>query len=232
MLIYEANRNTGETIHEDFLMNSLDRCVKPHHHNFFGLEYHVSVTLRDKTFLPCVTLRNLGKAIKLQFERLHKTYYSGVTNRNQLPQDYVQKGIIEGLIVQDNTVSLSDIEKIEKCKYSFPEEFQKKFSFYPTHYFLAQFGDGSFENFRGSETGFYEVPANRDLEDIVEIFNSTLILENEDIIELKNYMDWKKNEKEFKRIHLGKPFFACYFGGYEEKDFEDKLAKIRINFRE
>lgn len=60
---------------------------------------------------------------------------------------------------------------------------------------------------------------------------STLILKNGDTVELKNYMDWKNNEANFKKIHLGKPFFTCYFGGYNEKDFEEKLAKTRINFR-
>lgn len=62
--------------------------------------------------------------------------------------------------------------------------------------------------------------------------NSALILRNGDIVELKNHMDGKKNETEFKKIHLGHPFFACCLGGYEEKNVEEKPAKIRINFRE
>ncbi|WBV59490.1 hypothetical protein PFY12_10510 [Chryseobacterium camelliae] len=232
MIIYETNRNIGETIHEDILMNRLDRLIKPVNNNFFGLEYHVSVTLYDKTFLPCVVFRHLGKAMELEFNSLHEKVYLGVTNRKLLPQDHVQKNIIERLISQNNTISLSDIHKIEKCKYSFPEEFRKKVDFNPTHYFLARFRDESFENFRGSETGFYEVPFNNEFENIVEIFNSTLMLQNGDILELKNYTDWKNNEDNLKKIHVGKPFFTCYFGGYHEKDFEEKLAKTRINFKE
>lgn len=232
MIIYETNRNTGESIHEDILMNRLDRLIKPVNNDFFGLEYHVSVTLYDKTFLPCVAFRHLGKAMELEFSSLHEKVYMGIINRKLLPQDDVQKRIIERLISQSNTISLSDIHKIEKCKYSFSEKLRKKVDFSPTHYFLAKFSDGSFENFRGSETGFYEVPVNNEFENIVEIFSSTLMLQNGDILELKNYMDWKNNEDNLKKIHIGKPFFSCYFGGYNEKDFEEKLAKTRINFKE
>ena len=232
MIIYETERNIGGTIHEDILMNRLDKLIKPINNDFSGLEYHVSVTLYDKTFLPCVVFRHLGKTVELKFNSLHEKVYRGITNRKLLPQDNVQKEIIERIISHNNIISLSDIDKIKPCKYSFPEEFRKKVSFNPTHYFLVKFSDGSFENFRGSETGFYEVPFNKEFENIVEIFNSTLMLQNGEIVELKNYMDWKNNETNLKKIHFGKPFFTCYFGDSEEKDFEEKLAKTRINFRE
>jgi hypothetical protein len=231
MIIYEIEQDRGGTIHEDILMNRLDKFIQPINNDFFGLEYNVSVTLYDKTFLPCVVFRHLGKAIELKFNSLHETVFRGITDRKIIHQADVQKDIIERLISRSNIISLSDIDKIETCKYLLPEEIRKRVSFNPTHYFLARFSDGSFENFRASETGFYDVPFNNKLENIVEIFNSTLILQNGDTVELKNYMDWKNNEANFKKIHLGKPFFTCYFGGYNEKDFEEKLAKTRINFR-
>ncbi|MFC3160278.1 hypothetical protein SAMN05443633_102411 [Chryseobacterium arachidis] len=231
MIIYEIEKDIEGTIHEDILMNRLDQCIKPVYNNFFGLEYHASVTLYDNTFLPCVVFRHLGKAIELKFNSLHAKVYHGTIQRTLLHQDDVQKDIIERIISQNNIIDLSDIVKIETCVYSFPEKL-RKIKFNPTHYFLVRFDDGSFENFRGSETGFYEVPFGKEFENIVEIFSSTLMLQNGDIIELKNYMDWKNNEANFKKIHFGKPFFTCYFGGSHEKDFEEKLAKTRINFRE
>jgi DNA primase catalytic subunit len=150
----------------------------------------------------CVVFRHLGKAIELKFNSLHETVFRGITDRKIIHQADVQKDIIERLISRSNIISLSDIDKIETCKYLLPEEIRKRVSFNPTHYFLARFSDGSFENFRASETGFYEVPFNNKLENIVEIFNSTLILKNGDTVELKNYMDWKNNEANFKKIHL------------------------------
>ncbi|MBD8083659.1 hypothetical protein [Chryseobacterium caseinilyticum] len=231
MTLYEVDRNKGESISEDFLMFVLDKHVVPTYQDFYGLEYNVSVTLSDGTFLPCVAFRHAGKAIQFEYDSLHKVIFSGITSRRQMSQDEVNKIVLRRLLHQ-NTISLSDISKIEKCLYSMPDRFRKKLEFHPTHYFLAEFNDGNCENFRGSEDGFYEVPCNKNLEDIIEIFGSEMILQNGQIIKLKNYSDWMKHQDDFKKIHVGKPYFVCYFGDEDEDGFEKKNQKARINFRE
>lgn len=231
MTLYEVDRNKGESISEDFLMFVLDKHVVPNYNDFYGLEYHVSVTLSDGTFLPCVALRHVGKAIQFEYENLHKIIFSGIKNRRQMPQDEVNKIVLRELLCE-NTISFSDIAKVENCPYSMPDKFRKELKFHPTHYFLAKFNDGSYENFRGSENEFYEAPFNENLENIIEIFHSKMILQNGEILELENYSDWIKNKDDFKTIHVGKPSFACYFGDEDEGGFEEKIQKARINFTE
>lgn len=155
----------------------------------------------------------------------------GITSKRVRDQEDVQRHKIESLL-QNNIIHLSDIKKIEKCKFSFPEVFLKKLKFQPTNFFLAKFKDGSFENFRSSMELFYELPENKNFEEILEVYDSQLILKNGDIIKLKNLSDWGNNQTLLKKVHVNKPYFCCYFGGtWNEKDFNDKLEKVRKDFR-
>jgi len=70
--LYEVDSNKGESVSEDFLMYVLDKVVTPTYSDLYGNEYNVSVTLDDGMFLPCVTFRHLGKAIKLELDNLHE----------------------------------------------------------------------------------------------------------------------------------------------------------------
>lgn len=232
MLLLEIDRKTGGTIHQDALMYVLDKYVIPTYSDFYGNEYNVSVTLNDGTFLPCVAFRHLGKTIKLEFDNLHEIMYSGIKIRRQMPQDDVQKRVIENILYHQNTISLSYIAKVEKCPYSMPDKFRKELKFYPTHYFLARFNDGSYENFRGSEKGFYEIPFNGNLENISDVFSSKMILQNGEILELESYSDFIENEHNFKTIHFGKPSFVCYFDSVNESGFEERIQRVRNNYRE
>lgn len=231
MVIYEIEKTGSGSINEDILMNQLDKNISPIYGSCFGEEYHVSVTLHDDTYLPCVALRHLGKAIDFVYNELHKTIQVGITSKTVLNQKDVQQHEIENLL-QNNTIHLSDIKKIEKCKFSFPEMFLKKLKFQPTHYFLVKFKDGSFANFRYNTGLFYELPENKNFEEILEVYDSELILQNGDIIKLKNFSDLANNQSLLRKVYVQKPSFCCYFGGtWNEKDFNDKLKKVRKNFR-
>ncbi|WP_330745899.1 hypothetical protein [Chryseobacterium sp. CP-77] len=230
MVIYEIEE-TGLGMNDDRLMNQLDKNIVPNYNSYFGEEYHVSVTLQDDTYLPCVALRHLGKAIDLLYDELHKPVNIGITSRRALNQEDVQRDKIENLL-QGNIIHLSDIKKIEKCKFSFPEMFLKRLKFQPTNFFLAKFKDGSFENFRSNMGLFYELPEDKNFEEIQEVYDSELILKNGNIIKLKNLSDWGNNQSLLKKIYVNKPYFCCYFGGtWNEKDFNDKLKKVRKNFK-
>ncbi|WP_278353180.1 hypothetical protein [Chryseobacterium gleum] len=230
MVIYEIEE-TGLGMNDDMLMNQLDKNIVPNYNSYFGEEYHVSVTLLDDTYLPCVALRHLGKAIDLIYGELHKPVLRGITSRRAVNQEDVQRDKIENLL-QSNIIYLSDIKKIEKCKFSFPEMFLKRLKFQPTNFFLAKFKDGSFENFRSNMGLFYELPEDKNFEEIQEVYDSELILKNGNIIKLKNLSDWGNNQSLLRKIYVNKPYFCCYFGGtWNENDFNDKLKKVRRNFK-
>lgn len=231
MTIIERNEENfkryGSTIQEEDLIYLLSKYVEPVSNTLYGDEYCAAVTLNDGTFLPCVVFRHQRKAIELIYQALHKKHY-GIIDKRPYDTEFIQKGIIRRELVSENIVKFdSDVVKVEKCKYAMPEKVLREMNCTPTHYFLARFKDGSYENFRWGEGLFYEEPASNRLEDIVEIFNSKLMLENREIITLKNLMDWKNNETWLKKIHITKPYFVCYIGHSDFEDFTDNIEHLR-----
>ncbi|MGE8434319.1 hypothetical protein [Chryseobacterium joostei] len=231
MIIIERNEENfkryGSTIDEEGLIYLLNKFVEPISSTYYGDRYCASVTLNDGTFLPCVEFRHKGKMIELIYKALHEKRY-GIIDKRPYETEFVQKTIIEHNLASENMLKFdSDVIKIEKCKYALPEKNLQKMSGTPTHYFLVQFKDGSYENFRWGEGLFYEVPFKKQLEDIVEVFNSKLILQNNEIIELKNLMDWKVNEENLKKIHISKPYFVSYIGNPDDKDFAENIDRIK-----
>lgn len=135
--------------------------------------------------------------------------------------------------MSSNNVNLSEINKIESCQYSFPNKLLNTLTFKPTHFFLAKFKDGSYENFCSNTEPFYEKPENKSLRDIVEVFDSQLILNDGNKISLKNLSDWKNNVENFKKIHYNKPYFQCYLqSGMYAKNFQDELINIRERYKQ
>lgn len=230
MIIIERNeanfKRYGSTIDEYDVLYLLNKKVEPIYSVVYGDEYCASVTLNDGTFIPCVVFRHIGKAVRLNYEALHQIHY-GIKDKKPYDQEFVQKGIIERELTAENILKFdSEVVKIEKCIYAMPGKIVKGMSNEPTHYFLVRFKDGSYENFRRGEGLFYEVPVNKNLDDIVEIFNSALMLQNNEIIKLKNLSDWKNNEENLKKIHIAKPYFVCYIGHSDYNDFPEHIARI------
>jgi len=225
----KAFKRYGYSLSEEDLLYCLDKHIIPNTNKYYGDEYCASVTLKDKTFLPCVVFRHKRKAIDLIYNSLHKKHHGNRIGDENRPrnQDFVQKNIIEHNLSENILKFDSDVVKVEKCKYAMMEKNLISMNHFPTHYFLAKFKDGSYENFRAGEGQFYEVPLYKNLDDIVEILNSTLILKNGEIIELKNYSDWKNNEINLKKIHIEKPYFTCYIGSSNYKDFAENIDKIK-----
>lgn len=204
----------------------LNKKEEPISSVIYGDQYCASVTLNDGTFIPCVVFRHIGKAVQLNYEALHKIRY-GIIDKKPYDQEFVQKGIIERELTSENILKFdSEVIRVEKCIYAMPGKIVMEMSSRPTHYFLAKFKDGSYENFRRGEGLFYEVPVNKNLDDVVEIFNSTLMLQNDEMIKLKNLSDWKNNEKNLKKIHVAKPYFVCYIGHSDYRDFPEQIAHI------
>jgi len=231
MIIIERDEKNfkryGSTIDEYDLIYLLNKYVEPISSVPYGDEYSASVLLNDGTFFPCVVFRHKGKAVEVIYNRLHEKRY-GIIDKRPYDTEFVQKGIIEYTLTSENILKFdSDVIKIEKCKYAMPERILQSMSNTPTHFFLAKFKDGSYENFRRGEGLFYEMPPEQKPEDIVEIFNSKLILQNDEIIELKNLMDWKNNEANLKKIYSSKPYFACYIGHSDYKDFAEHISHIK-----
>ncbi|MBL1222471.1 hypothetical protein JET18_16580 [Chryseobacterium sp. L7] len=231
MTIIERNeenfKHYGSTLHEEDLIYLLNKYVEPISDRFYGDGYCASVTLDDGTFLPCVVFRHKRKAIENIYHALHEKRY-GIIDKKPYDTEFVQRGIIEHGLVSENILKFdADVVKVETCEYAMPEKIIQGMSSTPTHYFLVKFKDGTYENFRQGEGYFYEVPAQKKLEDIVEIFNSTLILQNDEIIELKNLMDWKKNEAVLKKIHIARPYFVCYIGNSDCNDFAENINHLK-----
>lgn len=231
MIIIERNEKNfkryGSTIDEGDLIYLLSKHVEPISSIIYGTEYCASVLLNDGTYLPYVVFRHTGKAVELTYNAFHKKRY-GIIDKRPYDTEFVQKGIIEHTLTSENTVKFdSDVIKVEKCKYAMPERILQSMSNTPTHFFLARYKDGSYENFRRGEGPFYEMPPEQKPEDIVEIFNSKLILQDGDIIELKNLMDWKNNEAGLKKIYSSKPYFACYIGHSDYKDFAENIDSVK-----
>lgn len=232
MIIIERNeinfQRYGSVMDEIDLIYLLDKYVKPTSNPYYGDEYCASVTLADETFLPCVTFRHQQKTIELIYKALHEKHYR-IKDKKPYDKEFLQKGIIEHYLASENILKFdSDVVKVEKCKYAMSEMVLQKMISVPTHYFLAKFKDGSYENFRRGEGQFYELPEDKNLDDIIEIFNSTLMLQNNEIIELKNLMDWKNNESNLKTIHISKPYFACYIGNSNYNDFSEETENIKL----
>lgn len=235
MIIIERNEENfkryGSTIDEDDLMYCLNKYIPPVHDTVYGDEYCASVTLNDGTFLPCVVFRHKGKAVELIYDGLHKKRY-GIIDKRPYDMEFVQKGIIEHHLVSENLLKFnSDIIRAEQSRYAMPQRIFQGMSTVPTHYFLVKFKDGSYENFRWGEGIFYDVPHNKRLEDITEVFHSKLILRNNEIIELKNLMDWKTNEAKLKQMHTAKPYFVCYIGHSDYRDFAENIGVIKKRWK-
>ncbi|MCI3936760.1 hypothetical protein MQX03_06090 [Chryseobacterium aahli] len=234
MIIIERNeinfKRYGSPMDERDLIYLLDKYIEPTSNPFYGDEYCTSVTLIDGTLLPCVAFRHQQKTIELIYKALHEKRY-GIKDKKPCDTEFLQKGIIEHYLTSENILKFdSDTIKVEKCKYAMPERVLQKIVSVPTHYFLAKFKDGSYENFRRGEGQFYELPFNKSLDDIVEIFNSALMLQNNEIIELKDLMDWKNNESNLKTIHISKPYFVCYIGHSNYNDFVEEIENVKIKF--
>lgn len=239
MVIIERDQDAfegyGSTIDERNLIDCLYKKVAPIYSTFYGNEYRGSVLLKDGTFFPCVAFRHKKRETDLIYNALHKKHFGNRIGDENRPydQEFVQKNIIGHRITNENIIRFdSDIIKVEKCNYTLSDKIIKTLTLQPTYYFVAKFKDGSFENFHGEEGNYYEVPENKNLEEIVEIYNSTLVTTDNELIELKNYMDWKSNEKRFKKIHVAKPYFSCYIGHFNDFDdenhdgFKDEINKI------
>ncbi|WP_255156635.1 hypothetical protein [Ferruginibacter sp. HRS2-29] len=225
----ENYKRFGSPIDERDLIYFLQKQITPNFTDFYGQEYCAAVSLNDGTILPCVVFRHKRKMIDLIYGELHKKRLSrGVTNDRPHDREFVQKNIIEHHLVAENIVRFNDeIIKVEKCKFAMPEEILKKINGEPAHFFLAKFKDGSYENFRIGEGPFYEVPIDKELEGITEVFNSTLMLQNGEIISIEKLADWKTHEADLKKIHCSKPYFACYVGHSDYNDLAENIENVK-----
>ena len=200
-----------KSIPDSDIIKFLKDNIEPLDDNSYGLGFRASATLKDGTFLPCVSFRNPKATIDLAIRRFKEEQTGKSIFSKSSGLGY--REIVKTFVTSGNCVNHFDIAKVDKSRFAFPISIQKQIKGETSMgwtAFVAKFKDGRHLSFGTTwNWEFFDLPENYSVNDIVEIINNSYLLKTGEIIAHRSSNIHTKRE-EFEKIYGDRQFFECY----------------------
>ena len=168
---------------ETDIIRFLKDNIEPLDDNIYGLGYRASATLKDGTYLPCVTFRNPSSTINLAIKRF-KEEQSGKSIFSK-SSGLGYREIVKTFVTSGNCLNHYDIAKVDKSRFAFPINVQKQIQSETAMSwtaFVAKFSDGRLLSFGTTwNWEYFDLPSDYDVNDIVEIINHSYLLKTGEV---------------------------------------------------
>ena len=189
------------------IINFLKSNIEPLGDSIYGAGYRAAVYLTDGTYLPCVIFRNSKKTVKLAIKRF-KEKQSGRSIVKYASNEYYET--VKNFVTKGNCINDYDIASVEISKYAFPISILKQIEGETgmgwTGFAAKMKNDQYFGFSTGFGNGFFQIPENYSVEDIVEIVNHRYVSKTGEL------RPFYKHDDDYNAavIYSGRPFFECY----------------------
>lgn len=194
------------------IIKFLKDSIEPLENNAYGPGYRASATLKDGTFLPCVTFRNPATLVNLAIRRFEEEQSGRSIFAKSSGLGY--KEIVKSFVAGGNSINHYDIAQIDKSRFAFPLNIQKQIEGETSMSwtaFVAKFKDGRQLSFGTTwDWEFFDLPDDYNAGDIIEIINHSYLLKTGEVIGHRSSFDKVARKDELEKIYRDRQFFECY----------------------
>ena len=185
--------------------------IEPLDDNVYGLGYRASATLKDGTYLPCVTFRNPHPTVNLAIKRF-KEEQSGKSIFSK-SSALVYRQIVKSFVTSGNCVNHYDIATFDKSRFAFPLSIQELIqgeTAMSWTAFVAKFKDGRQLSFGTTwNWEYFDLPDGYNSNDTIEIINHSYLLKTGEVVKHGSINREVKRE-DLSITYKDRQFFECY----------------------